>query len=254
MRWETVLECNFCGSRNANPFLRIETPNWYDGRALQLLECADCRLVRASPRPERRDLYRHQLIGTTKSLSPLKKKLSRPNAVSGHRGLIREAEKAAKRPVKKLFEFGCGAGTVLMCAQKLGIEAEGNDVNSVAIRMLNELGIKARHGFTSELDFHGTKFDAVVGLGYLQESYEPFDDLKRSHELLNTGGVVYLKNSYLGCPEHKASGEAWRVFGANNFHYYHPETFRAMLDAAGFKMLDMRLRGMTMVVLALRED
>jgi SAM-dependent methyltransferase len=123
----------------------------------------------------------------------------------------------------------------------MGIEGEGNDINLVAVKMLQELGFKVRHGFTNELDFDGMSYDAVVVFNYLEESYEPFDDLKRTRELLKPGGVAYIRSPYLGCPGHRATGEAWKVFGASYFHYYYPETLRAMIEAAGLKILDTRL-------------
>jgi len=253
MRWQVVRECDFCGSRDTAPFLKIATPNWYDGRALELSQCVDCNLVRATPRPERRDLYRDELIGTTKLVPIVQKKLARPNLMASQRRLVEVVTGAARRPVRRLYEFGCGVGTVLMAARTLGIEAEGNDVNLVSIRMLTGLGFRVRHGFTSELDFQGMQFDAVMSVAYLQESYEPFGDLKRSFELLAPGGAIYIKSAYLGCPEHRASGEAWRAFGAGNFHYFYPETLRAMVETAGFNVLDMRLHGMATVLLAGRE-
>ena len=253
MRWETVRECNFCGGTNTRGFLRLSTSNWYDNRPLQLEECADCRLVRATPRPERRDLYRDYLIGTSRALQHVRKRMVRPNLLANHRRVLEEAAKLGIRPLRSIYEMGCGAGTFLMAARTLGIDGEGNDVNLVAVKMLQELGFKVRHGFTSELDFREMAFDGTVTVNYLEESYEPFVDLKRSFDLLKPGGVAYIRSLYLGCPEHKAAGEAWKVFGAGLFHYYYPETLHAMIEAAGYKILDTRLRNVA-IVFAVREN
>jgi hypothetical protein len=253
MRWETVRGCNFCGGTNARDFLKLSTSNWYDNRPLHLEECGDCRLVRASPRPERRDVYRDHIIGTAKALQPVRKRISRANVIANHRRLLESVAQFTKRPLRSIYEMGCGAGTILMAARTLGMEGEGNDVNLVAVRMLQELGFKVRHGFTNELDFRGMNFDGVVAFNYLEESYEPFDDLKRGHDLLKQGGVMYIRSLYLGCPEHRAAGEAWKVFGAGNYHYCHPETLRSMIEAAGLKILDTRLLNVA-IVIAVRDD
>ncbi len=253
MRWETVGACNFCGGANARTFLTLSTPNWYDNQPLHLEECTDCRLVRATPRPERRDLYRAQLVGAAKALQQVRKRMSRPGVVANHRRLLESAAQFAKRPLRSIYEMGCGAGTVLMGARTLGMEGEGNDINLVAVKMLKELGFKVRHGFTNELEFRGMSYDGVVAFNYLEESYEPFEDLRRSYELLKPGGVAYIRSLYLGCPEHKAAGEAWKIFGAGYFHYYYPETLRSMVEATGLKILDTRLLNVA-IVIAIREE
>jgi SAM-dependent methyltransferase len=253
MRWETVQDCNFCGSAGTRSYLKLTTSNWYDNQPLNLEECTSCRLVRATPRPERRDLYRGHLLGTVRALQHVRRRMTRPNIVANHRRLLENAAQFAKRPLRTVYEMGCGAGTILMSARTLGMEGEGNDVNLVAVKMLQELGFKVRHGFTKELDFHEMSYDGVVAFNYLEESYEPFEDLRRSYDLLKPGGVAYIRSLYLGCPEHRAAGEAWKIFGAGYFHYYYPETLRSMIEAAGLKILDTRLLGVA-IVIAIRED
>lgn len=248
MRWETVQVCSFCDSAATRSYLKLPTSDWYDNQTLQLEECSDCRLVRAAPRPERRDLYRSQIIGTGKAFQQVRKRMGRPNVIANHRRVLEEAARFAKHPLRTVYEMGCGAGTILMGARTLGMEGEGNDVNLVAVRMLQELGFRVRHGFTNELDFSGMSYDSVVIFNYLEESYEPFEDLKRGRDLLKPGGVAYIRSSYLGSPEHLAAGEAWKNFGAGFFHYYYPETLHAMIEAAGLKILDSRLLNVAIVI------
>ena len=253
MRWQEIQECNFCGGRDAQPFLSINTSNWYDYRLLTLSKCGGCQLVRATPRPERHDLYRRHLVGTSNILNLVRKRMSRPNIIAVHRRAVEEAVRIARRPVRKLYDMGCGAGTALMGARLLGIEGEGNDVNKISVKMLTELGFQVRHGFTCQLDFSGMIFDVVLALEYFEQTYEPFEDLKRCYELLHPGGVLYARTLYLDCPDHQASGEAWPMFGAGHFYYYYPETLRMMVQAAGFKIMELKLGAMATLV-ALREN
>jgi 2-polyprenyl-3-methyl-5-hydroxy-6-metoxy-1,4-benzoquinol methylase len=237
MNWEVVPECNFCGSHHSKPFLGIETRNWYDGRPLNLVECIDCHLVRATPRPNRYELFRNSILGSPAAVELIRKRLGRPNAVSIHRRAVKEAVDAVRHPVRTLYDMGFGAGTALMAAATLGIQGEGNDINLAAVKMLQGIGFRVRQGFTSELDFADTKFDVLLNLEYIEQSYEPFTDLKRCYELLNAGGALYLKTIYLGCPEHDANGEASVLFGAGRFHYFTPETLSGMLANAGFRIV-----------------
>lgn len=238
MKWQSVKSCNFCGGRDAIPFAHPERAVWRDDRPLRLVECGNCGLVRATPRPLRSDLFRAQLAGDLTVIAPLTRQLSGPNIGALHRRAVEQAMAAAERPVHTLYDMGCGAGTAMMEAARLGIESQGSDANKVAIDMLGELGFTARHGFPRQIDFDGMKFDAVLCLNSLGESYEPFDDLKLCRAVLHDRGALYLRTPYLGGPQHRAKGAAWAVFGQENVHYFYRDTLAAMIEAAGFRIVD----------------
>ena len=248
MEWEIVETCNFCGGGSATPYHEAELGAWC-GRPLQLLRCDGCGLVRASPRPLIQSLYRRQIDGDISAIEPLRRGFSRSGVAANHRRMVERVVEAAERPVRSLFDVGCGAGTLMMEAARLGIEAQGNDINAIAVDMLNDLGFRAHKAFTRELALDGRKFDAVMLLNYLTRSYTPFDDLGVCRELLHEDGVVCIHTPYLDCPQHRAAGGAWSVFGNDNVHYFNPETLAAMIAAAGFRVVDED-RGGWMVILA----
>jgi hypothetical protein len=239
MEWNEVTACNFCGGPASALYMRSHVPNWYQGKPLELYQCEGCGLVRASPRPDPRALYRNYLAGTDKVREITMRKLERPNVLLHHRRAIEDAMGFARRAVHSLYDMGCGAGTVMMEARRLGLEAEGNDLNRASIDMLVADGFKARCGFTRELEFD-RGYDVVMNLDYLEHSYEPFDDLKTSHRILNQGGVLYLKTLYLGCPNHLLDGEHWNLFGNGHFHFFHPDTLKAMVREAGFSIVSCK--------------
>lgn len=247
MRWYDVTQCEYCGDQNSSVYLRSYVPNWYEKRPLTLVECNNCRLVRASPRPDPDDLYVNYISGGGKAKEIAMRKLARDNVGKHHRRAIESAMSFARRPVESLFDIGCGAGTLMMEGRALGIEAEGNDLNKAAIDHLKELGFNAYLGFTQNIDFPRT-YDMVMNLDYLEHSYEPTADLRLNFNMLNSGGVLYLKTLYLGCPKHVANGSAWGLFGNGHFHYFFPDTLRKMVESAGFEVAHYETKGLIVIV------
>lgn len=248
MTWETVPKCVLCGSENTSVYLNSDVPPWYQKQPINLLECGKCHLVRADPRPERQALYKNYLAGADNVKLIVERKLARPNVGLHHRRAIEEAMTYADRKVERLYDMGCGAGTVMMEARELGLEAQGNDVNKASVDMLKEKGFKAFHGFTRDLTLPSDYFDVVMNLDYLEHSYEPLDDLKTCLRLLRKGGVLYLKTLYLDCPAHKEQGVHWNLLGNGHFHYFFPDTLRELMTKAGFGVLDLKLGGLVTVI------
>ena len=250
MKWEDVTACEFCGCGEATAYRHSFTPPWYDSQPLNLLKCAECNLVRASPRPDAEDLYEGFLRGDPTAEAARERKMVRPNVNLHHRRTVEEACRYAARPVKRLYDMGCGAGTIMMQARELGLEAAGNDVNKAAVDALRQLGFDAQLGFTKDIQVNG-QYDVVMNLDYLEHSYAPFADLKTCHAMLADGGVLSIKTLYLGSPDHRRDGDAWGLFGNGHFHYFFPETLRRMTEAAGFTIKEFKL-GQLVSVIAIR--
>lgn len=247
MHWIAADKYNFCKNTASSLYLISDIPHWYAGRPMELHQCDACGLVRASPRPDPLELYRNYLNASESARIITDRKLNRPNVRLRHRAAIEEAISYADREVDSLYDMGCGAGTIMMEARDMGLVAEGNDVNKASIEMLSSLGLKAYLGFSKDVN-PGRTYDIVTNLDYLEHSYEPFDDLNTCYRILNTGGVLYLKTLYLGCPNHVRDGEGWNLFGNGHFHYFFPDTLREMVIAAGFEIAEFKLAALVTVI------
>lgn len=247
MRWENVKACEFCGSTLATPSFSSFVPNWYANRPLRLVRCEECELIRASPRPNARDLYKNYMRGSDKAREITMRKRERRNIDLHHRRALEKAISFAKRKVERVFDVGCGAGTLMIQARALGLEAEGNDLNRAAIEELQSMGFKAHLAFTKDLVID-KKFDVVMNLDYLEHSYTPMRDLRLNFDMLNEGGVLYLKTLYLGSPDHVADGAAWSLLGNGHFHYFLPDTLVKMIEAAGFEVVMTEMKQLALVI------
>ena len=251
--WQNVDECNYCQGRDFTLYLKSKAPRWYKDEPLTLLQCANCGLVFASPRPDPHQLYHDYLTGGPKSEEAVDRKYNRPNVMSIHSKAVETALEfytaATGRPAEnlRLFDMGCGAGTILEAARLKGIEAEGNEINLAAIKRLNELGFTAYHGFTHDLDLPKASYDIVINFDYVEHSYTPLEDLYTCNEILRDGGLMYLKTLYLDCPDHIIKEDAYQLFGSEHFHYFPVRTLCSMIKTAGFDIIDLKLERLVFI-------
>lgn len=248
MDWNKVETCDFCAGRGQRLYLESSVPRWYAERPLRLVECTDCGLVYASPRPRADQLYASYLNASENVRQAVQRKLERKNVMDIHRKHVTTAMERLGHPAERLYDMGCGAGTVMMAARELGLEAWGNDVNKAAVDMLREAGFEARLGFSSELDLPGGHFDIVINFDYLEHSFTPMADLRTCFDIVKPGGIMYLKTLYLDCPAHREKGEAWQLFGAGHFYYFTTDVLRRMIEAVGFTIEDVREGQLVFVV------
>jgi SAM-dependent methyltransferase len=239
--WEMVATCDFCGGAGRRLYMESSVPHWYQKKPMRLEECTGCGLVFASPRPNLGLLHRDYLAGGPVSQQAVAQKLARPRVRRMHRKAIRTALRFLNRPPERLYDMGCGAGTTLMEAKALGLEAWGNDINKSAVDMLNASGCRAFHGFSKEIELPEAYFDVVLNFDYLEHSYTPLADLQKCFAITKPGGVLSLKTLYLDSPPHRAKGEGWELFCAGHFHFFTPDVLQSMLESVGYEILDVEL-------------
>ena len=217
-----------------------EKSNWFAGQPLIMNKCNNCDLAVASPRPERNALYENFLSGHESAQKAVERKIARPNVMAVHEKAVQHAMKFRPK-AKWLFDMGCGAGTIMEAAKKNGLKAGGNDINKSGIERLEKLGFEAFHGFTNQLKLPKDKYDIVINFDYLEHSYEPYQDLVTSNEILKDDGIIYLKTLYLDCPDHILKGHAYQLFGQGHFSYFPARTLCSMMHSAGFDIEELRL-------------
>lgn len=239
MDWDDVGECEYCGSHDQSLYIETDVPNWYAKQPMRLVECGNCRLVFANPRPDRYQLNKNWLIGHEVAQKAFHRKRERKNVMDIHTKHVQRAIDAHGNDPKSLFDMGCGAGTVMEAARSLGLEAAGNDINKYAMEQLAEMGFSTYFGFTDEIDLDD-KFDIVINFDYLEHTFSPWADLQMCFDMLNPGGVLYLKTLYLNCPDHVEKGEHWQLFGNGHHYFFYNDMLRDMVERAGFELVEVR--------------
>lgn len=128
---------------------------------------------------------------------------------------------------------------MLHAYRKLGLTAEGNEINSYSCNKLAEQGFTVYNSTTTKLSVN-KKYDIITVLDYIEHTYNPFDDLIKINTMLNDNGILFLKTLYLGSKEHILSGEKWKLFGMGHFYYYFIDILMIMIEHAGFTIIDVK--------------
>lgn len=237
MEWEQV-NCEYCGSDKSTLYLESPIPNWYEGKEIRLVECDKCELIYANPRPIESDLYRRFMTDSPFAKTITERKRARKNVGEVHNHVIDEVMEYHPT-AQSLFDFGCGAGTLIEAASERGLKAGGNDLNWYSTEQLKKAGFDVRKCFNAEVDTTA-KYDVATMLDVLEHSFTPNVDLNVAYDLLSDDGLLFAKTLYIGSPRHQADGEAWPLFGQGHFHYFKPDVLRQMIESAGFEILHSR--------------
>lgn len=225
--------CNLCGGMHSRA---LEAA--VDG--VRVVECARCGLIFLDPFPAF-DSAAHYDAGY---YNPWLVEQARPRAALwGRRADL--LERFAR--VGRLLDVGCGDGSFLLMARDRGWQVAGTEVSPWAARMLRERhGLAIAEGDLLEIDQRETGFDVVTMWHVLEHTDRPLETLMRAWELLGRDGILIVAVPKAGFTLLRlvyplARGKRLRYYtpGERELHLYHftPDTLRAMLEKAGFRLL-----------------
>ena len=141
----------------------------------------------------------------------------------------------------KLLEIGCGTGEFLIEAQQLGFEVEGLEISPYAAATANaKIGHECvQCGRLEEKDFPTHSFDVCVLLDVLAHLREPLAVLRKVHEILKPGGVVFLAIPSLESWSAKLMRRNWMEFKLEHLTFFSPTTIENALAKAGFQEISI---------------
>jgi len=146
---------------------------------------------------------------------------------------------------KRIFELGCGNGSVANALSELGFQVTGVDTS--------EEGIAQAHCFYPNLNLHyGSayedlrnkygQFPLVISLEVVEHVYFPRKFAKTVYDLLEPGGTAIISTPYHGYWKNVAlalSGKMDAHFTAlwdhGHIKFWSPKTLQSLLREAGFK-------------------
>ncbi|HKV42884.1 MAG TPA: class I SAM-dependent methyltransferase [Blastocatellia bacterium] len=118
-------------------------------------------------------------------------------------------------PPGTLLDFGCGAGTFLLCARKRGWKVVGVEGSASAAALARSRGLEIREGIIENLSLSGA-FDVVTAFQTIEHFADPVAFLKSVKSLLRPGGAAVLTT-----PDRKSL--MGRIQGKRWFGYYNDE-------------------------------
>jgi SAM-dependent methyltransferase len=205
-------------------------------------QCEDCGLLWLDPAPTAEEIhkayanyYTHDHGGPSRI-----EQLVAP-IVYGLLGLSRERSQLARTinladlPPGRVLEIGFGAGRRLEDLIKRGWEAEGQEIDPLAIRGARGRGITVHEGPLDECRLPSGSYDAIVGTHVIEHVHNPLKVLRTCYDLLAPGGTLVLVTPNARSIGHQIYGDSWRgLEPPRHLHIFSRQSLEISLHRAGF--------------------
>jgi SAM-dependent methyltransferase len=135
----------------------------------------------------------------------------------------------------RLLDIGCGNGSFLSEANRLGWSATGIEIDPRAVRAGRTAGLDIREGGLPDTRLPGEHFDAVTLSHVIEHVHDPLAALAEVGRLLKPGGQVSLATPNLDSTGSSVFKQRWRGLEApRHLVLFNPAALEAAVRAAGF--------------------
>ena len=160
--------------------------------------------------------------------------------------VIEILDTAAKgRAARRIFELGCGNGSVANELHKLGFAVQGIDYSESGIRIAREqyphLKLDVASAYDDLTGKYG-KFPFVLSLEVVEHLFFPRKFAKAAYDLLEKGGTVIVSTPYHGYWKNlvlaltgKMDAHFTALWDWGHIKFWSVKTLTALLEEAGFE-------------------
>jgi 2-polyprenyl-3-methyl-5-hydroxy-6-metoxy-1,4-benzoquinol methylase len=140
-----------------------------------------------------------------------------------------------RHPTGQLLEIGCGGGDLLENFNRLGWNAEGTDVDPIAIRKCKSRGLNVKAGSLGDLQYPADNFDAVVMVHVIEHVHDPRALVRECYRILKPGGRLSLVTPNAKSFYHRSFGRFWLPLDPpRHLHIFTPAAMDRLLHESGF--------------------
>jgi SAM-dependent methyltransferase len=204
--------------------------------------CEDCGLLWLDPAPTAEEIhkaYAHYYTHEGGATSQFEQLMAR--VVYGLLGLLRQRSALRKAlnledlTSGRVLEIGFGSGRRLEELIERGLNAEGQEVDPVAIRNARARGLRVHEGPLPRCDLPSASYDAIVGVHVIEHVHAPIEVLGACNDLLVPGGTLTIATPNADSYGHRLFGRYWRDLDPpRHLHVFSPAALREILRRAGF--------------------
>jgi len=215
-------------------------------KVFQIVECAQCRLIRLNPQPtplELRDYYPPGYwIEPESSLIDRLEGFYRRLVLRDH---VRFVERAIEESGEKrlVLDVGCGGGAFLKMLMERGhASVAGLDFALDAARAAwLHAGVPALCGTLSRAPFAPGSCSVITMFHVLEHLYQPASYLEAARELLAPGGRLIVQVPNAACWQFLLFGERWSGLEVpRGLFQFRRQDLEALLDECGFQVVRYR--------------
>jgi len=231
--------CNICG--NGDGFKLAVIKNGY-----RVFRCSSCGVYFVYPQPSEKKLKEIYSFDEDyfKYISFDEKNLS----VS----LLEQLKWLGDGDVKgkKFLDVGCGTGSVVFFAKKMGYDAIGLEINDGAIERMKKKGINVVNSTLENFNRKGNSFDVIYLGDIIEHVRDPSGFLDKCNFLLKKGGRLLITtpntNSFIAKYQlvlDKLFGIPWgHISPPYHLFEFSDKSLVGMLESKGFEMKYIRFK------------
>ncbi|OHC73806.1 MAG: hypothetical protein A3G18_00545 [Rhodospirillales bacterium RIFCSPLOWO2_12_FULL_58_28] len=192
-----------------------------------IVKCRGCGLVFTNPMPDLSSAYKDTVDETYLSSESQRRLTSR--RVLKH---IREIV-----PGGRLLDVGCSTGIFLDEAKEF-YEVEGIELSKWAALIASQRHA-IHHEPLSDTGFN-QHFDVLTMLGVIEHLDNPQKEIDCAAKALKPGGIIVVYTGDIDAWLPRLLGKRWWWFQGMHLHYFSRRTLGAMMEKAGFEVIDHR--------------
>ncbi|MBN2328348.1 MAG: methyltransferase domain-containing protein [Candidatus Omnitrophica bacterium] len=233
-------------------------PLWRDARSGWVrVRCPKCSMISVDPIPSMEailELYK-QPAGREKSLflqaQQEVKKLAAVDDKYGRRlpcfQLLtdwgssfswREFEESLGEE-KRFLDVGCSAGRIVRLFHNGGWRSQGIDVDPDAVAFARSQGLNVRHGTIESLKDALAAYHFITLIDVIEHVQDPAEQLSQIYEILEPGGLFYLKTPCADSLPHRFLGDSW-LESCEHLHFFSRKTIVQMVEQTGFQIVGVK--------------
>ncbi len=136
----------------------------------------------------------------------------------------------------RVLDIGASTGVMLDIFKSNGWETWGVEP-SEAGKILRYKDIKILNTTFEKAKLPKNYFDVVIMNHTLEHVEDPIKVLKKIHQILKKGGIVYIDVPNFGSLSSHIAGRGWKFLHAyEHIHQFEPDTLKKCLQKAGFEI------------------
>ncbi|HVN28612.1 MAG TPA: class I SAM-dependent methyltransferase, partial [Candidatus Binataceae bacterium] len=135
----------------------------------------------------------------------------------------------------RLLDVGCGSGDLLARMESLGWEAQGIDLDPIAVAAARRKGLEVHRGALDRRNFPDAHFDAVVMSHLIEHVHQPIELLAHARRVLRPGGRLVIATPNAESLGHRMLRERWPLLDPpRHLQIFTPPVLESMARKAGF--------------------
>ena len=138
-------------------------------------------------------------------------------------------------PGAKLLDIGCGNGSFLPLAQRMGWEASGLESDPAAVAAAQKRGLPVHQGALPQTGWPDGSFSAVTLNHVIEHVHDPIAAFREIHRILQPGGWVWVSTPNADSFSHRTFGRHWRgLEPPRHLNIFTSRSLRVAARSAGF--------------------